>query len=455
MYCAKSTQFQHTALIQAGAALFVFLLWSTVASAQVDPGPRPGPAGAGGHVKGLPANQINNFNLGQTVFNQTASVTGSISGTRIGLGPRFNGESCMSCHSQPASGGTSPSVNPEFAAASDQGATNSIPSFITPNGPAREARFVYQADGVTPDGGVQNLFTITGRNDAGLCNIVQPDFTSNLSKNNVIFRIPTPVFGTGLIEEIPDSTVVANMQSNLALKQSLGISGITNTTPNGGTISKFGWKAQNPSMMVFAAEASNVELGITNEMLTQERDETTGCVLNSTPEDHLNFAAKTPTQVLSAMMNIDLFMRFLDQPTPASPTPSTVNGQNQFNNVGCVLCHTTSMNTGNSSIKPLSNVAANLFSDLLIHHMGPGLADNVTQGAATGDMFRTAPLWGLGQRLFFLHDGRETDLLKVIQDHFSLGSGTYPNSEANQVINNFNALSQSDQQDVLNFLRSL
>src|SRR5581483_627789 len=276
------------------AVLLSLFFWTAMGAAQVDPGPRPGAAGAGGPLKGLPANQLNNFNLGQIIFNQTASVKATVSGTRIGLGPRFNGESCMSCHSQPAVGGTSPSVNPEFAAATDQGATNTIPSFITPNGPAREARFVHLADGVTPDGGVQDLFTITGRSDAGLCNIAQPDFTSNLAKNNVIFRIPTPVFGTGLIEEIPDSTVLANMQSNLALKQSLGIGGIPNTTPNGGTISKFGWKSQNPSMIVFAAEASNVELGITNEMLTQERDETPGCVLNSTPEDHLNFAAKTP-----------------------------------------------------------------------------------------------------------------------------------------------------------------
>lgn len=437
------------------AAMVWVLVGSVSLAAQTDPGVRGGAAGAGTAVKGLSPGQLNMFNVGSTTFQQTASVSGKISGTRIGLGPRFNSESCTSCHSQPAVGGTSPSVNPQFAAANDQGAVNTIPSFITANGPAREARFIYQSDLVTPDGGVHDLFTITGRSDAGLCNIAQPDFATALSQNNVIFRIPTAVFGDGLIEEIEDSTIVANMNANLSQKQALGISGHPNYTPNGGNISRFGWKAQNPTMMFFSSEASNVEMGVTNEMLPVERDETTGCVLNATPEDHTNFAATKPSQAMSALVSIDMFLRFLDQPTPAPPNSSTINGQNQFNNVGCVLCHTTTLVTSNSTVKPLSNVAANLFSDLLVHHMGPGLADNIVQGNAGGDQFRTAPLWGVGQRIFFLHDGRETDLLKVIQDHFSLGNSTYPNSEANQVINNFNALSTSDQQDVLNFLRSL
>jgi len=87
--------------------------------------------------------------------------------------------------------------------------------------------------------------------------------------------------------------------------------------------------------------------------------------------------------------------------------------------------------------------------------MGPGLADNVSQGAAGGDEFRTAPLWGLGQRMFFLHDGRDTDLVQVIQHHSGNADSRYPASEANGVIKGYNSLSVSDQQDLLNFLRSL
>jgi CxxC motif-containing protein (DUF1111 family) len=127
----------------------------------------------------------------------------------------------------------------------------------------------------------------------------------------------------------------------------------------------------------------------------------------------------------------------------------------QFNAVGCNLCHTNSFTTPPASIAALSNVTANLYSDLLVHDMGPGDADNVTQGNATGDQFRTAPLWGIGQRIFFMHDGRETNIVNAIEDHLSLGNGTYPNSEANQVINNFNALTPKNQQDLVNFLRSL
>ena len=97
----------------------------------------------------------------------------------------------------------------------------------------------------------------------------------------------------------------------------------------------------------------------------------------------------------------------------------------------------------------LSQVNANLFSDVLIHHMGSNLADGVSQGAAGPDEFRSAPLWGLGQRIFLLHDGRSRDLVDVIQQHASSGS------EANGVIRNFNHLSPQQQQDLLNFLRSL
>ncbi len=84
------------------------------------------------------------------------------------------------------------------------------------------------------------------------------------------------------------------------------------------------------------------------------------------------------------------------------------------------------MTTGQSSVAALSNIQANLYSDILLHHMGPNLADNVSQGVAGGDEFRTAPLWGLGQRIFFLHDGRTSDLVQAIQYHFSNGNRHLP-----------------------------
>jgi CxxC motif-containing protein (DUF1111 family) len=97
----------------------------------------------------------------------------------------------------------------------------------------------------------------------------------------------------------------------------------------------------------------------------------------------------------------------------------------------------------------LSNQSANLFSDVLVHHMGRGLADGITQGSAGPDEFRTAPLWGVGQRVFFLHDGRTSNLVEAIEAHRS------PGSEANKVIDRFNELTGRERQDIVNFLRSL
>ena len=126
-----------------------------------------------------------------------------------------------------------------------------------------------------------------------------------------------------------------------------------------------------------------------------------------------------------------------------------------FDSTGCALCHTPTLTTGDTTVAALSNQRADLFSDLALHAMGPGLADNILQGAAAGDEFRTAPLWGLGQRLFFLHDGRTTDLVEAIRAHQSKGDKKFGDSEANAVIDRFEKLDARDAQNLLNFLRSL
>jgi CxxC motif-containing protein (DUF1111 family) len=364
-----------------------------------------------------------------------------------------------------------------IAIATLNGARNAVPWFIAPNGPVREARFKRNPDG-TNDGGVHDLFVITGRSDAAGCNITQPNFlpagnslTGQNGNPNIIFRIPTPVFGAGLIEAIPDSAILANMNANSNIKKPLGISGHPNAhlsgnanhSANDGTITRFGWKAQNKSLLMFAGEAYNVEMGVTNQLFPQERDETPGCVLNPTPEDTLNFTTpSTPTSsqntvVVSYIEAFADFMRMLAPPTPAPDTPSIVNGRTLFATTGCAFCHAQSLTTGKaiasgSSTRPspaLSNQPVNLWSDLLVHHMGEGLADGITQGGAGPDEFRTAPLWGVGQRVFFLHDGRTTDLVKAIEAHNSRGS------EARAIIERFNRLRVPQQQDIINFLRSL
>ena len=435
--------------------VFSLALGSGMLLAQSDPGVRGGAAGAGGQIAGLTVKEGKFFDAGLDAFTEVQSVQGTIAGTEEGLGPRFNLDSCAGCHSQPAIGGTSPSTNPQIAVATKNGAKNTLPFFISLNGPVREARFKFAnpPTNTIRDGGVHDLFTITGRTDAPGCNISQPDFDSANQiqpngQNNLIFRIPTPTFGAGLIEAITDSTIIANKNANAGAKAALGISGHENREGNAGTITRFGWKAQNKSLVIFSGEAYNVEQGVSNDLFPQERDETPGCLFNPTPENHVNFEQTNPLKLLADTSNFANFVRFLAPPAPADSSPF-VSGRTLFSTTGCALCHTPSLTTGVSSTAALSGKQANLFSDLLVHHMGTGLADDIVQGAAGPDEFRTAPLWGLGQRIFFLHDGRTSDLLQAISAHSSSGS------EANAVISIFDALLPQQKQDILNFLRSL
>jgi CxxC motif-containing protein (DUF1111 family) len=443
------------------------------AVAQVDPGPRGGPPAAGGPLPSVAANNpttiLTFFNDAKGRFEDVSSVFGTIPGEPDdGLGPRFNSRSCVACHSQPATGGTSPATNPQVADATADGATNTVPSFITSTGPVREARFKFLTNSSgtpitsTPDGNVHALFTIAGRTDASTCTpsvIAQPNFAAAVANNNISFRIPTPLFGSGLIENIDESALLAFRATGPGA--TMGIAGTFNRAGDG-TISRFGWKASVKSLENFSGNAYNIEMGVSNETAPQERpspneDRASGlpsqCRLNPTPEDHTNFNSTAVGTPSDAVM-FALFMRLLK---PPDPNPTTPGGQNSilmgaqlFMDMGCRHCHKPSFTTAPSSITPdLGNKTAALYSDLQLHHMGTGLADDIQEGAAGGDQFRTAPLWGLGQRLFFLHDGRTSNLYNAIVQHSSTGS------EANQVIQLFVASAVQNQQAILNFLRSL
>ena len=434
--------------------------------ASLDPGPRVGfvatgdptyPSNPGNPIPGLTSEQLAFFANGLSQFTEEEGVTLTSPGNG-GLGPTFNADSCGACHSQPVFGGTSPSAkaypyvgqNPEYTVGQLMGGSNTIPFFVTPDGPVREARF-------KSDGGVHDLFTIAGRSDAPGCSMTQPDFAAAYANGNLIFRIPTPVFGAGLIENISDGTILANLADSAS--RQLGISGVPNRSGNDGTITRFGWKAQNKSLIIFAGEAYNVEMGITNEQFPTERGYPPnpippGCLLNPTPEDRTIFEATSTVGVSSDVDSFAEFMRFLDQPSPAcigiGCSQEIQSGRSVFAGIGCANCHTPSLTTGVSDTAPgLSQVQANLFSDLAVHHMGSKLADGITQGNAGPDQFRTAPLWGIGQRAFFLHDGRASNLPQAIDAHEG------PGSEANVVIQNFEQLSRQNKRNLILFLRSL
>ncbi|HYM33563.1 MAG TPA: di-heme oxidoredictase family protein [Candidatus Cybelea sp.] len=430
---------------------------TTAASAHpvvADPGVRGGAPGVGGPLSGLTPDQRNFFTAAQGRFQEIDSVSGTITGENgVGLGPRFNLNSCAGCHAQPVAGGTSPFTNPQVAMATLDGAKNFVPSFISLHGPVREARFVTNPDG-TPDGGVHDLFVISGRSDASGCHIKQPDFEAALDNNNVIFRIPTPTFGLGLVESVPDSGLIAARAAGANLQASLGVSGSFNHSGNDGTITRFGWKAQNKSLLIFAGEAYNVEQGVTNEAFPNERENDPNCQYNTLPEDTTNLtntfnSGSSASDYASDIVNFAAFMRLSAAPVPAASTPSTIRGAQVFDSVGCQACHLETQTTAQSAYGGQGNVRFQPFSDFAIHDMGERLADGISQGSATGSEFRTAPLWGIGKRIYFLHDGRTSDLLVAIEHHASRGS------EANQVISNFNMLSPQNQQDLLNFLRSL
>ena len=480
------------ALLWAGIGALSFV---SAAVAQTDPGVRTGdingqtgatatsPLPLASVTANTPSGVLEFFQNGLSRFQDVESVSG---GTNNGLGPRFNFNQCSGCHSQPTIGGSGPASNPEFTVIANgivSGSTNTIPSFVTATGPTREARFPFflntngTANTSAPNGGVEDLYTVSGRADAGSCGLVQPDFAAAAAANNLIFRIPTPVFGAGLLENIDDSTLLTNQANQEG--NGYGISGTFNYNGNDGTIARFGWKAQNKSLELFSGEAYNVEMGITNEIFPQERplpgeEQQRGAGLPSNclnlsgsgyPEDATNFAppptlTSSDTFVLNATIPSDvvafsMFMRLLAPPVPSTTTPggatSISSGQTLFSTVGCAVCHTTTFAKTQASnvTSSLGGVITHPYSDLEIHHMGTGLTDNVSQGSAGGDQFRTAPLWGLGQRIFFLHDGRTNNLLTAIQAHASSGS------EATQVVGIFNSLSATQQQDLLNFLRSL
>jgi len=420
-----------------------------------DPGPRPLPANAGGFLGTLSANEQQIEPSITAEFERVHDVVVT-SPTDGGLGPLFNSNSCASCHAYPAPGGSSPPTNPLFSVYQYNGAANTMPTFETSTGPVLEARFINQPGTTIPDGTVHQLFTITGRSDASGCNVAQPNFSQAASQGNLVLRQVPPTYGDGLIEVVRNSAIIANMNSNLTQKAALGITGHPNYSGNDGSIQRFGWKAQVRSTMLMSANQFQVEMGVTNEVFPTELNQTPGCVLNPVPETVTNFTPGILTEMFPGdYSRTEYFTQWLSPPTPVKPTTITSNGKTQFTNVGCVYCHTTSFTTPATSRPALSNITINLYSDLLVHHMGPVLADGLAQGQAGPDEFRTAPLWGIGQRLWFLHDGRTNNIVTAIEDHYSLGNSTYPASEANQSVTNFNNLSKTNQQDLVDFLRSL
>jgi hypothetical protein len=367
-----------------------------------DPGPRPGPPGAGSPLPGLTPIELSMFYEGMQRAIQLEAVcddctdvtlgsyTDPVKGNLVtqtnssGLGVRFNGDQCTACHNQPALGGSGgfmvpnpqdpPSQyqrpeNPMFRLIPHRkGATNQVPSFIEQYGPIREVRFVKKPDG-SPDGGVHQLFTVVGRSDVfppgqpGSCtndDLFPIDFEMQYRNGNARFRIPLQLYGLGILDGIQDREILARHKATEQIRREAGIYGTPNRSGNDGTITRFGWKAQNKSITIFAGEAYNVEMGVTNDVFPQATDESPACtadksepndIFRTDPDDDRNQGFNNPLHELPDWQMFEVFMRFLDAPKPVAFSDSALHGQKLFGTgpdhpgIGCFACHTTTMVT--------------------------------------------------------------------------------------------------------------
>jgi len=387
--------------VAAGACVAIVAAGLIGLSAQVS-------SGLGEPFPGLADSQLGLFNAGRAQFQVVENPL-------TGLGPIFNGRSCAECHSVPITGGTAPSLD------------------------KRAHRFARRADGAPFDsllsrgGPFLQQFSIAS--DLPGCvlapEVVPPEATERSQ------RLPPSLFGLGSIEAIPDSQIMSRADPTDANGD--GIEGRANIS--NGVLGRFGWKAAGPTVLDFVALAMVAELGITNwaypsEMLPQGVPIPAGC----------DVAADLEDANASRLAALTSFVRFLAPPPRGPITAQVTRGEDLFAQVGCTACHTPSMTTGPNATAALNQVGVPLFSDLLIHYMGGALDDHIVEGAAGGGRWRTAPLWGLRHRLFFMHDGRATDVTSAINAH---------RGESTPSRNAFFRLSSTDRNDVLAFLGSL
>jgi len=359
----------------------------------------------GDPVDGLTPEELARFEFGAAVFSKQH-------GPEDGLGPLYNARACADCHAHPAPGGANRTRDHLIERVGRE--RDGYDDLVELGGPVLARRSVRD---VLPSCGLKG-----GENT--------PKQATGVSE-----RQPPTLFGAGLIAAIPDATLLALAASQQGHPD--GIAGRANRVEDG--IGRFGQKAQFASLERFIADAMRNELGITNPHFPDEkptaREIPDGCDLRADIEDD-----GTAVRALAD------FVSMLAPPSRGPRSPAELRGRAVFEDVGCVACHTPSLRTGSHPIAALSDREVQLYSDLLLHDMGEYVADGVRQGEAGGSDWRTPPLWGLGQRVWFLHDARATDLRTAIELH---------HGEAKASRDRLFKRPRTDLQDLLAFLRSL
>ncbi|HRI44752.1 MAG TPA: di-heme oxidoredictase family protein [Fimbriimonadaceae bacterium] len=372
--------------------------------------PPPPPPGLGVPLPGLTTQQLAEFEAGRLQF-------GRVERPIDGLGPVFNGVSCLECHRAGAPGGSA--IDLQLTRVTrigrvESGVFSELPQRGGPLIQRRSLREIFPNHPVFPE-------------------VIPPEATV------VARRITTPLFGTGLIEAIPD--IVITMNADPTDRNGDGISGrpnyITNPETNRLELGRFGWKSQLSTLHHFTGLALIDEMGITNpsfplEVLPQGLPIPAGGDNVADPEDN-------GTRVAA----LTSFQRFLAPPPQGLQNRQ---GRDVFANIGCAKCHIPTLKTAAHAIAALANQSVNLYSDLLLHDMGLNLADGNPQGLASASEFRTAPLWGVRFRPFLLHDGRATNLDAAIRLH---------GGEALGARTRYETLAPGQRDALLGFLRGL
>ena len=365
----------------------------------------------GSPLAGIASRELELFRLGREDFL-------SVETAAEGLGPRFNGTSCAQCHNIPVVGGTGTMVEMRAGFRDEEG------RFHAP-----------------PGGTLMHLFSTPPHT-------CQASIAAIYDEANVIgHRISMPLFGAGLVEAIPDQTLLALADPDD--RDGDGIRGraalIEDVATSTMRVGRFGWKAQQATLLAFAADAYFNEMGITSDLfrteVTAEEDakRTRPCDGSADPED-----VRNPRTGLRGIDNFENFMRFLAPPTRGRITEEALRGERLFQEVGCASCHVPQLMTGADRNPALDRKPVRLFSDLLLHDVGTG--DGIEQAAAKGEEFRTPSLWGLRFRRPLLHDGSAATIDQAILRH---------QAEAAQANRRFSGLTKGQQVDLIAFLKSL
>ena len=368
------------------------------------------PPGAGGPLAGLTPREFSEFRLGLDDFLEVETA-------EEGLGPAFNATSCAVCHNIPAIGGGGLILEVRAGYRDETGAFRTF----DPSGETLMHLFSTPTHGCQP--GIPAQATIVAR------------------------RAPIPLFGAGLVEAIPDETLMA--LEDPVDRDRDGISGraalIRDAETGERRVGRFGWKAQHATLLSFGADAYRNEMGITNDVFPTEvafgirPEQIKSCDPLPDPED----AADRQTG-RRGIDNFASFMRFL-APLPAGDMgPREQAGEQLFRSSGCTICHVPVLETGASASPIFHRRPVRLFSDLLLHDIGTG--DGIPQGAATDREIRTPALWGLRFRRPLLHDGSAVTIEDAIRRH---------GGEAERSRTLFERLEESGRLSLIEFLRSL